>query len=444
MGQEATPPKVLDQVLGGALVAASLVIVARVTLSIVLARWRLSVPIAAELACCLVLPIGMATALGLFVRPPVATIVGALGATPIGFAVADGLVDTTLTRARPEMAPMAHGALVGCSALAATCLLVGLLVLIVKLAGRHLTAVVTHAASIATACTAIVLLHAATTAAAPDLETWRAFTARLEDQMRTADALAVLDDDPSRVVELSPPPFFDRAFATRVPELPEDYAVELAWAVPTRHPLRLGRFGLRGTRDVCLLQTGAHVVVLESARGVLLLRRHEGRDWCACGDEGSDWAGLVASHARFGTYGAPSACAWALALGVLASAFSLGLAWRARRMTARIGRMTLGDVVGEDRRTVRLVGGTLVHVTAAIPPRTETVLVEAAPRALEYRDDARTLVTTWIAAPLGRAPIERALEQRIALRVALGLVLAVWLALPAVSALSHGFVVSLR
>jgi hypothetical protein len=231
------------------------------------------------------------------------------------------------------------------------------------------------------------LLHAAATPAAPDLATWRAFTARLEDQMRAADALAVLDVEPSRVVELSPPAFFHRAFATRVPELPEDYAVELAWAVPTRHPLRLGRFGLRGTRDVCFLQTGAHVVVLESARGVLLLRRHEGRDWSACGDEGSDWTGLVVSHARFGTYGAPSACAWALTLGVLASAVSLGLAWRARR-------------------------------------------------------------TTRIAAPLGRAPIEPAiepaLEQRIGLRVGLGLVLAVWLALPALSALSHGFVVSLR
>ena len=430
--------------MGGALVAALLVVAARITLSIVLARWRLSVPIAVELGGCLVLPIGMATALALFLRPPVATIVGALGAAPIGFAVADGLVDTTLTRARPEMAPLAHVALVGCSALAAACLLVGLLVVIVKLAGRYITAVVAGAASIATVCTVVLLLHAATTPAAPDLATWRVFTATLEDQMRAADALAVLDDDPSRVVELSPPPFFDRAFATRVPELPEDYAVELAWAVPTRRPLRLVRLGLRGTRDVCFMPTGAHVVVLESARGVLLLRRHEGRDWSACGDEGSDWTGLVVSHARFGTYGAPSACAWALALGVLASALSLGLAWRARRMTARLGRMTLGDVLGEDRRTVRLVDGTLVHVTAAIPPRTETVLVEVAPRALEYRDDARTRATTWIAAPLGRAPTERALEQRIALSVALGLVLAVWLALPAVSALSHGFVLSLR
>jgi len=61
---------------------------------------------------------------------------------------------------------------------------------------------------------------------------------------------------------------------------------------------------------------------------------------------------------------------------------------------------------------------------------------------LEYREDARAPVTTWIAANDGHAAVLEEMRRRVGVCLALALVLTVWLALPAIAALRHGFVLS--
>ena len=442
VGEPARKPGVLEQVASGAAATALVVIAIRFVLSVALARSQTTVPLEVDLGCCLLLPLGAGACVVLVVQPPLPTIVGTLAAAPIGYAVVDALVDATLSPALPEMAPTANLMIVGCSALTSSCLLVGIFALVVRVAGQHMRAAAAGTALLTTLGSAAVVVCAATTPPSPDLGAWRVFFASVDSRMDSANARALLDEDPTDFVQLAPPAFFERAWATRVPELPYEYGPEIEWPAPTRHALRLGHYGLVGTRDLCFLRTGAHVVLLESSRGVLLLRRTEGETWSACADEGTDWDGLVASEARFEQFGAPSACSWLLAFGGLAGTILLALGARSHRSVASTERMVLAHVEGEDRDTARMERGELVRLATSASKTVHAVLVDPTTVAIDYRGDARSRTANWIAASGGRGPVVEEIQRRAATHFALALVITVWLALPAIAALRHGFVLS--
>lgn len=70
------------------------------------------------------------------------------------------------------------------------------------------------------------------------------------------------------------------------------------------------------------------------------------------------------------------------------------------------------------------------------------MLVDPLPLTLEYRESARSLAASWIAANDGLVALAERHRRRASARFALALVITVWLALPAIAALRHGFVLS--
>ncbi len=425
----------------GAAFATLLTLAARFGVSVVLGRTQATLPVEVELACCLVVPLAVGAGLTLLLAPPKHCLAGALTAAPFAYAVADGVIDAQISRALPEMAPMAESFLVGCGAMTGAAIALGVLSLALRVAPTAIERIGPAAAALSCLMSIAAVVWVARAPAAPGLDVWTAFVTHLDETVLAERGFERLDDDPLTFIALNPPPFFDRAWASRVPELPQDRS-EIEWRVPSGRALALDRLGLRTSRDWCLLHTGVHVVLLESSRGLLVVRRNDRGVWRACSDEGSDNLGLRVSRARFARYGAPAVCVWMLALGALSGALTLALAWRSHRDASSIERMVVAVVDGEDRHTARLSDGTVVRVASPVPPRFQSVLVEPPLNAPEYRDDARPRVSTWVAAHEGRAPLVEQHRRRVGAHVMLALVITVWLALPAIAAIQHGFVLS--
>lgn len=244
--------------------------------------------------------------------------------------------------------------LAGCGALTWTAITWAALTGALRIAPRLVRGLASVAAVLACAAAIAAIAWIAGNTSAPHLDDWSRFVSALEGEVRARDGFAVLEEDPLVFVDLESPPFFDHASAARIPELPEGRTF-IEWALPSGRSFSLDRYGLRGASDRCFLSTGDHVVVLESSRGALLLRRSSTGGWRACSAVGSDHDGLRVSQAHFDRYGAPAVCAWILAMGAMGGATLLGLGWRARRAASSVERMKMARAVGD---TARLEDGT--------------------------------------------------------------------------------------
>ncbi|MBN8613496.1 MAG: hypothetical protein J0L92_23075 [Deltaproteobacteria bacterium] len=367
------------------------------------------------------------------------TVLGALLLVPVGFALCEFVVDAPLSLPLPELTPMAALIMAVLIAVGRCAVVLAALAVTARLAGRHHDLVVALAGAASMSMCAALVVRASTTAPRPGLVHWQSYVEGLDELLHQTQALRSLERDPSQLVALPEPPFFDRASATTMPDLPEGPTSETSWTTPDGRGVRLRSYGVEGHDDCCFARGGSLVVLLESERGALLLGQNAVGKWRPCAVEGSDMRGLVVSRAHFDRYGAPPMCAWMLALATVAGTITLALAWRERHAASRVERMKLARVEGD---TALLEDGTLVRLQTPVPANVHGVLVDPQPLTLEYREDARAPVTTWIAANDGHAAVLEEMRRRVGVWLALAFVLTVWLALPAIAALRHGFVLS--
>ncbi|MFO0711547.1 MAG: hypothetical protein U0353_16970 [Sandaracinus sp.] len=268
---------------------------------------------------------------------------------------------------------------------------------------------------------------------------WSTFVSRVSGPGALASERARVVASADTRIEIPAPSLVERAWVVHV--APADVQ-ELVADGRTRPSESLPPFLRR-----CLVPRDGAAVLVEMRTGSGLIPLHDSEHPRGCALVGGEPL-RMATAGLDGPIGAPRRAGWSMLLALLVGAALLALAETRRRRARWIARLLeatpIRDLEG-GASTARLASGKVVRLGRKEVVSAIRILVDpegAHVPSDTYRADPRTRAATWLAIEQPQETLVNAMLVRAEAVHALAVLCTVWLATPALTAWSRGFVVS--